>query len=348
MKMKPITVIGGGLAGLTLGIGLRRCGAPATVWEAGSYPRHRVCGEFISGKGVTVLDRLGLRPQLEAAGAVLARTVRFYCGPNRSPVRRLPAPALCLSRYAMEAVLADVFRGLGGELRENSRQAREKSGEGLVLASGRRPQPVDNGWRWFGLKAHASRSARIDLDADLEMHISRRGYVGISRIEDDAINVCGLFRARSGETTAGSRWQWLRGEPGSMLDTRLRTVQFDPGTCCAIAGLSLAPQRAATAGECRIGDALTMTPPITGNGMSMAFESAELAVEPALAYSRGGIGWPEARRAITERCDAAFRQRLAWAGRLQHLMFSPLLRGDIGRFLLASDQLWHWMFTRTR
>jgi len=47
--MKSITIVGGGLAGLTLGIGLRQRGVPAALWEAGHYPRHRVCGVFICG-----------------------------------------------------------------------------------------------------------------------------------------------------------------------------------------------------------------------------------------------------------------------------------------------------------
>ena len=62
---KPITIIGGGLAGLTLGIGLRQLGAPVTIWEAGRYPRHRVCGEFISGNGQAVLQRFGLLARFE-------------------------------------------------------------------------------------------------------------------------------------------------------------------------------------------------------------------------------------------------------------------------------------------
>ena len=57
---RPITIVGGGLAGLVLGIGLRRCDAPVTIWEAGNYPRHRVCGEFISGRGQATLARLGM------------------------------------------------------------------------------------------------------------------------------------------------------------------------------------------------------------------------------------------------------------------------------------------------
>src|SRR6266446_9957477 len=96
--LKPITIIGGGLAGLTLGIGLRQRGIPVTVLEAGHYPRHRVCGEFISGGGQEVLERLGVRKSFLEAGAIPARTAAFFTGRAQSPARPLLPPALCLSR----------------------------------------------------------------------------------------------------------------------------------------------------------------------------------------------------------------------------------------------------------
>ncbi len=74
---KPITIVGGGLAGLTLGIALRRRGVPVILCEAGHYPRHRVCGEFISGRGLEVLARLGLHERFAAAGARTAITAAF-------------------------------------------------------------------------------------------------------------------------------------------------------------------------------------------------------------------------------------------------------------------------------
>ena len=175
---KPITIVGGGLAGLTLGIGLRQQGVPTTVIEAGHYPRHRVCGEFISGRGVEVLERLGLGEALGRAGAVEARTAAFFSGHAQSPVRQMGTPALCLSRFVLDELLAKEFQRLGGELRLPERW-RDEFGEAVVRATGRRPQPVENGWRWFGVKAHAW---GVKSAADLEMHASPGGYVGLCRL----------------------------------------------------------------------------------------------------------------------------------------------------------------------
>src|SRR5580704_6803665 len=131
---RPITIIGGGLAGLTLGIGLRQQNVPVTIQEAGDYPRHRVCGEFISGSGQTVLERLGLLSHFQNAGAIYAHTVTFICGTTPSPVRRLATPALCLSRHKMDALLAEIFQQSGGELRTRSRWTSGFDGEGIISA----------------------------------------------------------------------------------------------------------------------------------------------------------------------------------------------------------------------
>jgi flavin-dependent dehydrogenase len=377
---KYITIIGGGLAGLTLGIGLRRRGVPVTVREAGHYPRHRVCGEFINGRGQEALVRLGLRKTIEQAGAVTANTCAFFGAGTSSPVRALPTSAVCLSRFTLDALMAAQFRELGGELRENERFKQTGPEEGLVRASGRRPQPFENGWRWMGLKVHAR---DVRLVADLEVHAAPDGYVGICRLPNGEVNICGLFRrgarpssgaatfeagpalnqAKTSETTeiaapgdgrtshrdSAQSWQeTLRGRPGTLLRERLSEAVLDEGSFCSVAGLALRPQRAADRGECCIGDALTMIPPVTGNGMSLAFESAELAIEPLAAYSRGEIGWAEARQKIARLCDATFARRLAWARWLQWLMLAPLLKGRLGALALRSDWLWRTIYTKTR
>ena len=345
---KPITIVGGGLAGLTLGISLRQRDVPVNLLEAGNYPRHRVCGEFISGNGQAVLDRLGLLPRFESAGAIYARTVMFVCGSNRSPIRQLATPALCLSRHAMDALLAESFQKLGGELVVNTRRTAGEQREGMVQATGRRTQSGETKQRWFGVKAHVSRASPVNLEADLEMHLSPDGYIGVNRINGGEINVCGLFCVCPGNRPPETKSDWLRGEKNSLLQERLREAEFEPDSFCSVAGLQLKPQRAAAKKECCIGDTLTMTPPATGNGMSMAFESAEIATEPLVAYSRGKLNWAQAQQQIAQRCDATFARRLAWARVLQWIMISPALPSRLGSMLLRSDGLWRLMFTQTR
>lgn len=340
---RKITIVGGGLAGLALGIGLRREDTPVEIWEAGNYPRHRVCGEFMCGQGPGVLDRFGALACLRNAGAVESHTASFFAGKHRSPVRELSTPAFCLSRFVMDAQLASEFRNLGGHLRCLQRWSCPKS-EGVVLASGRRASPTSGGWRWFGLKAHAQ---DVPLEADLEMHVSDEGYVGINRVEDRRINVCGLFRARAGRSLAQAPLQLLRGSPGSSRFQRLSGARFEEDTLCAVAGLDPRPS-AFVDGNIRIGDALTMIPPVTGNGMSLALESAEIAAGPLVSYSRGDITWREAAERIRRLSAAAFSRRLAWARRLQWLMFSPVLFYGTGRWILDSKFLWKFLFARTR
>ena len=351
--MKPISIIGGGLAGLTLGIGLRQRDVPVTLSEAGHYPRHRVCGEFISGHGQETLARLGLRDMLEHAGAVSADTAAFFSTTKSTGPRRLPARAICLSRFTLDQLLANEFQKLGGELHVGvpasacpDRLKPELQPEGIVCATGRRAPAEKNGTLWFGLKAHAR---NVPLAADLEMHVSPQGYVGLCRVNDGMVNVCGLFRRRAGEShRSPDRLELLRGPVGSLLHQRLAEAEFDEDSYCAVAGLSLQPQRAVTRNECCVGDAITMIPPVTGNGMSMAFESAEFAIEPLNRWSRDEVTWPEAKQTFACRCDATFARRLAWAGWLQTLMLSARWQRSLVFLAGRSEFLWRFWFGRTR
>ena len=97
-----------------------------------------------------------------------------------------------------------------------------------------------------------------------------------------------------------------------------------------------------------MGDAITMIPPVTGNGMSMAFESAELALAPLVAWSRNETSWPAARQKIAGDCDAAFARRLAWAKWLQRIILNPSLQNPLVTLAARSDWFWRLAFERTR
>jgi hypothetical protein len=244
----------------------------------------------------------------------------------------------------MDCVLAQEVQALGGDLRTNARWRDEPNQEGVIRASGRRVQSLERGWRWFGLKVHAK---GVRLAADLEMHACDNGYVGLCRLPGNETNVCGLFRARP-KTHCGDPVDLLRGQPGTSLNGRLAEADFDMSSFCSVAGLPLLPRRGTGRLDCPIGDALTMIPPVTGNGMSMAFEAAEMALEPVLAYVRGEIRWDRMRECILRACDSTFRRRLFWAARLQSVMFSSLLSKMPGALLLESAWLWRAIFVQTR
>ena len=65
--MKNITsfdviIIGGGLAGLTNAIHLSKSKQRVLLIEKNSYPKHKVCGEYISNEVLPYLNSLGIDP----------------------------------------------------------------------------------------------------------------------------------------------------------------------------------------------------------------------------------------------------------------------------------------------
>jgi flavin-dependent dehydrogenase len=315
MTSRRIEIIGGGLAGLSLGIALLRQQVPVTLYEAGSYPRHRVCGEFIAGLDATTLDRLGISSAL--ADALRHEHVAWFTGEAQPQLHRLPAPALGISRFRLDARLADLFVQAGGVLQLNSRSRHTADRPGRVFATGRRRATAS---RWLGLKVHVR---HLPLTRELEMHLGRESYVGLAQIEDGAVNVCGLFRLRDLRARGPELLlRYLDAAGLTALASRLRAATVDPDSFCAVAGLDF-DRRVLTADRVGIGDVSAMIPPFTGNGMAMAFQSAALSLDPLLAFARGNADWSETARATNAALRGRFRMRLASADALHPFLLQP-------------------------
>src|SRR5690349_4731012 len=104
-----VIIAGGGPAGCASALAIKLAVPTAKVLlaERGVYPRHKVCGEFISGAGAEALRWLS-RHSSEVAkvleGAAVISTTRLFIDKHKIEAR-LPSHALSISRYDFDATL---------------------------------------------------------------------------------------------------------------------------------------------------------------------------------------------------------------------------------------------------
>lgn len=312
---RRVVIVGGGLAGLGLGLALRRNSVAVTIHEAGRYPRHRVCGEFITSLDKSTRQALGIDRHLQ--GARTATNVS-WCEDGKPEIsHRLPQAALCLSRHALDAAMAEEFVTLGGELQTNSR-ATFRDEAGIVHAGGRRPDPKSI---WAGVKQHYH---SLTLSNDLEVHFGHGGYMGLTKVDAQTVNVCGLLR-RNQANLAKPLPEIARQSGFHSLSERLAKAEPVEDSFCAVAGLNY-DAGARSDNVLRIGDQQSLVPPFTGHGMTIALQSAATVLPHVLSWARGEIEWTEARQKTSTAQDRRFGFRLRVARAAHPILLDPRAR----------------------
>lgn len=332
--MKTIHIAGGGLAGLSLALGLRRHGVPVVLHEAGQYPRHRVCGEFILGVKDEDLAELDLTEAL--ADAQRFDTCAWYAGNRMVAHRQLPMAARTISRHRLDDRLAAQFEDRGGMLRTGDR-VEHPEGEGWVQSTGRLRMKQG---KWVGLKAHYF---DLKLDEGLEMHLGSRGYVGLTPVEDGRVNVCALLPHASGGEKTTLLPRMLREIGLSHVAERLEQATVDPASITGVHQFATGFQPAGEGNQLRLGDSHSLIPPFTGAGMSMAFESAARALPWLVRWAKNEIDWSAAVAGIQAELQRHFNKRMFWAGAVHRALLSRagpwLLRLGVGGKLVPFDSL---------
>lgn len=322
MKL-PVTIAGGGLAGLSLGIALRLRGVNVTIHEASVYPRHRVCGEFLSGITDEALERLGIRNALNTAVPLTTA-----CWSNGTKILgEMTVSGRGISRWKLDDLLQRQFTALGGNLVTKSRI---QPAPGVIWAAGRPKNPSE----WLGLKCHFR---DLPLTHDLEMMLGTSGYVGLARIEDGMVNVCGLFKRQQISGARGHELliAYLRAGGLLSLVERLESSAAIEESFTGVAGFTFG-----NSGEIpfSIGDAACIIPPFTGNGMSMALESSDYALQSVLNYADRSCSWDEASRTSSQKQKQQFRRRMAVASLIHPLLTSCAGLGVV-RYLASAGLL---------
>ena len=181
--MRRIRVVGGGPAGASAAIAARQECAEVHLFEKSRFPRHKVCGEFLSPEIAEVLGRLGVWGSIQAERPAVIRRLALYF-PSGEKHSKFPETAFGLSRYRFDALLFDEAVRLGARV---TREASESGNGPVVIAHGRKAA-LPKGRRLFGFKAHFEGPAN---DA-VELYFFGGCYVGINPVEGGVTNVCGL------------------------------------------------------------------------------------------------------------------------------------------------------------
>jgi flavin-dependent dehydrogenase len=350
--MHDVIIAGGGLAGLALSIQLGRAGYRVALFEKESYPYHKVCGEYISLESWNFLEDLGL--PLSDWNLPIIRNLLMSSPNGHSLTHELPLGGFGISRYKIDAALAELARTAGVEVHESTRVTDisfEKqvfsvhTGAGVFQAEiacgtfGKRSN-LDVRWKrpfvlkrsgplnnLVGVKYHVRGEFPTDL---IGLHHFRNGYCGISKIEDDRYCLCYMTTAENlqacGNSIPALETTILRKNPylEQVFSSSMKLFE-QPVT---ISQISFERKTQVENHVLLIGDAAGMAPPLSGNGMSMALHGSKIAFQCIQSFLSGEIARYELEQEYTDRWNKQFGRRL-WMGRLLQRWFTSERRTDL-------------------
>jgi geranylgeranyl reductase family protein len=393
-ERRDVVVAGGGPAGAAVACLLARRGRDVLLLDAARFPRDKVCGEAVSPGAWPLLDAMGAADRVRALSPHTLRGMQLVSPDGtsfRGEYRGRERPGFAVRRLALDQALLDAARDAGVEVREGVRVTgllreggavagllTETGGEAgscrarvTVGADGRRSAVA----RSLGLLREHPRMRRfavrgywegVEALGDVgEMHVGGGGYCGVAPLSPTLANVTFVLDRRELAPAGGDleafyrdslRRRWPR------LAERLEGAHlaFPPR---AIGPLALDCRAVTAPGAVLVGDAAGFYDPFTGEGVTLALRTAELAAAALdlsleeraslpprrlLAYERSrhdatrdkfrfnrlvqvAVGWPGAANAVARR----LRRRPDLADRLVSIAgdFAPARGAFAPRFL---------------
>ncbi|CAI6033041.1 NAD(P)/FAD-dependent oxidoreductase [Cohnella sp. JJ-181] len=348
-----VAIIGAGIAGSSLAKALASRGRRVLLIDRRSFPRHKVCGEFLSPESARMLSELGVEPAIRALGPadIRAAVIQAYGGASlRVP---LPAAAWGISRYALdealhrEALLAGVELATGTSVTTmrrdadgflldmtqggNARTVRARVVVGAWGVNGRIPgwtgeRPVKRlaASPFMGVKAHY---VGIQAADEVELYFFEGGYLGLSPAGDGVVNAAALLdRSAIREAPADVHgWFGIARARCPALDRRLAGAVPLAGTQAAVAPVRLYAKPVPWDGIPLIGDACATIPPLCGDGMAMALRAAQLCAASTERYLQGELSLSTWEEEYVSSIFREFSGPLRWGNLLQRASGRPLL-----------------------
>lgn len=334
-----IIIIGGGLAGLTSALHLSIKGKKVLLIERHPYPKHKVCGEYISNEVLPYLNALGFDPF--EYGATRISRLTISTASSRSVTVHLPIGGFGISRYRIDFELAKMARSHGVEIVHavvqevnfQNDQIEVLTNRGVTYHSklvigafGKRSNMDVKMNRDFmeesspnlAVKAHFKGEFPEDL---VGLHNFKGGYCGVSKVEDNRVNVCYITDLKSfkkHKNIVDFQQQVL--SENRFLKQALNQLDMVFSTPITISNISFQTKSPVKDHVLMCGDSAGMIHPLAGNGMSMAIRSAQMLSQLILKYESGDLASRTAlENSYVNQWNKTFATRLKWGRRLARL-----------------------------
>lgn len=339
-----VAIIGGGPSGSILGMLLAEAGYETAIFDRDTFPRNKLCGEFIAPDGRRVLSKLDLIETLKGAGGSSIPHYEITTRDNETLTDTFETPGFALSRHRLDILLLGEAQAAGANVYTTSRITDvEKKSSGqetpchkfhvnssskhgypeatgsahlLLGAYGRRSsldRKLDrpffqNSYGYVGFQKHHRVPANASLESDrVKLYLIPGGYCGVVRIEKDLVNVC-LMVHTSSLPEGSTNWSAIRDtllSTNPSLHRQLRRLAPAEDGCRSVAQIPLMDKDTVRDPVLFTGDASGMVAPLTGSGQAMAIRSGQ-----KLADLISSHGLPENRSQFR---DLGERWSTVWA-----------------------------------
>jgi len=325
-----VLIVGGGLAGLVNAIHLSKENKRVLLIEKNEYPKHKVCGEYISNEVLPYLKSLNVHPF--ELGAQKITKFLLSTPKNKTIEADLPLGGFGISRYIFDCALSKKATANGATIIKDTvvniqfvkdkfevstKTSQEWTAKIVIGAYGKRANLDTKMNRAFMKRKSPFLAVKIHVKGDfpndlVALHNFEGGYCGVSKVESDTINLCYIT---SFETFKKYKdiddFQEQVVFKNKFLKTVFKksTVQFEAPL--TISQISFSKKKPVENHILMCGDTAGMIHPLCGNGMGMAIRSAQIASNLITKYLNGSITSRIAlERAYSKSWNTAFKGRI--------------------------------------